>query len=519
MKALLLSTVYGILAFNEVNEPIAKCLSEKTPQQLSDLYLKLHKGEKLPEILDFLKSIEAQHISEIEIEDPRLTGVLSILEGIKCTLQDDPFRLKKIRNQLFNHYKTLNIETSFEKIAERTKVLSEFMIKAQVAEFSARHDLAVKQCVDTISDVNKSINLIATRLREWYGLHFPEFTDKLISDNIVFAGIVAKLGTRDHFTKENLIAELQMKEDKAEFLANKALRSMGGTLTPPDIAIIQSLAKNVLELVAFRDEMEKYLGDILQEVAPNLQAILGTPVASQLIALAGSLERLAEFPSSTIQLLGAEKALFKALKFGAKTPKHGIIFQWHKIRSEKAYLRGKISRMVAGKISICAKVDYYKGQFIGEQMAKEIDVKIELIKKTFPNAPEKKASEKQERPKYGGDRRGGGKPGRERRGGERHDGDRHSGERRGGERHGGERRGTERHDGERRGAERHGGESRGEERRGGSDRHGDRWGGQEHHKEQGGFSDNKDFSRKKKEKGKKGGDKGHFKQKKQGGMV
>ena len=297
MKAFLLSTMYGIIAFNETNEPFASSLSEKEPMELADAFLQLSKGELPSEFSEFLTTLPDQQVDTVEVEDPVLINPISALGNLRCVPVEDLARMKQLRADILNSFMSLGISTSIEKIETRTKIVSEFMIKQQVAEFSTRHDLAVKQCVDTIGDLNKSINFLATRLREWYGLHFPELTDKLIDDNLKFTNFVATVGFRNLFTSENLQEQLGITAGKAEFIYSKSLRSMGGELTENDRATLQSLAKQVLELVTFKEKLDEYLAGILEEVAPNLKAVLGVPVASQLIGLAGSLERLAEFPS------------------------------------------------------------------------------------------------------------------------------------------------------------------------------------------------------------------------------
>jgi nucleolar protein 56 len=392
MKIFLLPTTYGIFALNDSNQLVDKVYFQSPLNDLAGVYVQSQKGEINESLKEMLQRMKSQQINEFLVEDPALISPISQFIGISCSLFDDYPRLKRIKDNYLELLAGQIPNLNASKLLTDTRILSEFMIKLQIAEISTHHDLHIKQSVDTISDLNKSINLLATRLREWYGLHYPELTDKLIDDNIKFAIFVAKLGMRENFTKERLVTEFELSEEKAELIAGKALRSMGGLLTEKDVETIQVLAKYVLDLVNLREKIDQYLSDILQEVAPNLKHVLGVPVASQLIALAGNLEKLAQFPSSTIQVLGAEKALFKALKYGIKTPKHGIIFQWHKIRSEKSYLRGKISRMVAGKISILAKVDFYKGEFIGEKISHDLETKIELIKKTFPNAPPPKSA-------------------------------------------------------------------------------------------------------------------------------
>ena len=101
------------------------------------------------------------------------------------------------------------------------------------------------------------------------------------------------------------------------------------------------------------------------------------------------MKKLAYMPASRVQLLGAEKALYRFLKTGEKRPKHGLIFQWNQIRSAKPWIRGKIARVVAGKIGVAAKVDYFNGEFIGNQLSEGVELKIKEIELKYPNPPKK----------------------------------------------------------------------------------------------------------------------------------
>lgn len=392
-KIILLPSVYGFIAVAD-SKVVGSLYNDKSPRILAETYVQLQKGTAPMEMRQFLQSLKAKGYTSFEVEDPAyLDPINGIIKG-SAELISDPAINKTIRSNFTNLLTQLHIEPNPTMIASRIKTLAEFMDKLQIAEISTQHDLHIKQAVDTLNDINKITNTLATRLREWYGLHYPELTDKLIDDHEKFTQFVAKIGTRDKFNAELLQKEMELNPTLAELISDKAARSMGGLLDPADIQTLQLLANRILELYQLRKQLDDYISKTLDQVAPNLKAVVGSNVASMLIGMAGSLERLAQFPSSTIQVLGAEKALFKALKFGAKTPKHGIIFQWHKIRSQKSYLRGKISRMVAGKISILAKVDFYKGTFIGDQLNKEIDDKIENIKKMFPNPPKVKRAVK-----------------------------------------------------------------------------------------------------------------------------
>ena len=141
----------------------------------------------------------------------------------------------------------------------------------------------------------------------------------------------------------------------------------------------------------FRQELEEHLDTLMEQVAPNLFALVGGLIGAKLIAKAGSLKKLAYMPASRIQLLGAEKALYRFLKTGEKRPKHGLIFQWNQIRGSKPWNRGKISRVISGKIGISAKVDFFGGEFVADVLSKEINEKIQEIEKKYPKPQPKKS--------------------------------------------------------------------------------------------------------------------------------
>ncbi|MCK5345268.1 MAG: hypothetical protein KAR20_17785, partial [Candidatus Heimdallarchaeota archaeon] len=382
MEAVLLyPSVYGILVFNDAQKIIGHEFSTLAIKDLAQKYHAIQKGEIPPKLREFLKKLQSEGEKSFLTEDQYLLKALQKETNLHVRLTDDMQILKTIQSNLIQHLVEAKISFSARNLTERSKILAEFLIRTQIAESATQGDFLIKQAIDTIVDIDKSINFFSSRLREWYGLHFPELTDKLVGDNRQFAEYVLKIGQRQQFQKEELLKYLGIPEDKARMLEEKATRSMGGNLSDLDFLNIRNLAAQIIGLHEYRQSLEAYVDKTLENVAPNLNAVLGSQITGKLISIAGSLERLAKFSSSTIQILGAEKALFKALKAGSDTPKYGILFQWNKIRGEKGYLRGKIARMAAGKVSILAKVDYYKGTFIGDQYKAEIERKIELIKK------------------------------------------------------------------------------------------------------------------------------------------
>jgi len=390
MKALLLTSVHGIIALNEKNKVVGTVYHDISLNDLANYYILMEKGEPPPDFKQFIQNLKEKGFSTFEIENPSYKPLFKDISDIYSIITDDLQHFRELRENLIQLLLDSKIPFSAKQLNSRAKILSEIMIKEQFAESITQKDYQIKQAGDSIVDLDKSINILSTRLREWYGLHFPELTDKLIYDHTVYAKLVSELGMRDNFVAEQIKSITSLSDEKIETVQAKAKRSLGGDLSETDIITIKKLAKTVLDQIEYRHDLEKYISEALDSVAPNLKFVLGASITAKLISIAGSLERLAKFSSSTIQILGAEKALFKALKSGGKTPKYGILFQWNKIRGEKAYLRGKIARMVSGKVSILAKVDYYKGEFIGDKYKDIIELKIEKIKSQFPRAPKKK---------------------------------------------------------------------------------------------------------------------------------
>ena len=251
-----------------------------------------------------------------------------------------------------------------------------------------KRDLLAAQAIRAIDDIDKTTNLFSARLREWYSLHFPELDD-LVREHEDFVRIVAELGHRDNITVENLV-KLGFSEEKAKKIAEAAKKSMGADFPEFDIRPMQRLAEITLELYRLRRELADYIAHVMKEVAPNITALVGPLLGARLISLAGSLEELAFLPASTIQVLGAEKALFRALRTGGKPPKHGVIFQYPDIHRSPRWQRGKIARALAAKLAIAAKVDYFTGRFIGDKLKEALRRRIEEIKKLYAKPPKRK---------------------------------------------------------------------------------------------------------------------------------
>ena len=232
-------------------------------------------------------------------------------------------------------------------------------------------DRSLVQAIRTLDDQIATINLYDERLHEWYGMHFPELAD--YARDSKYADLVARYGDRDQ-----VIEELGIE-----------ISSIGADFDPDDMRAVQDLADTLCRLYDDRSRTEEYIQGIVSEACPNMCAILGAPLAARMISLAGGLERLAGLPSSTVQLLGAEKAMFRHLKSGKRPPKHGIIFQHPEVHRAPYWQRGKIARALAGMVLIAAKIDQYRGEFRGDALNQDLARRVEDIKRRYPEAPKK----------------------------------------------------------------------------------------------------------------------------------
>lgn len=209
--------------------------------------------------------------------------------------------------------------------------------------------------------MDKDINTFCMRLKEWFAWHFPEMT-KIVNDNTIYTKLVNVLGAnRDNVTDafKDEIQSVTLDEDKAQQIIDAAKISMGMDMNETDQLQVKKWAERVTELIEFRESLSAYLKDRMNAVAPNLQALIGEIVGSKLIAHAGGLTNLSKYPASTIQILGAEKALFRALKTKGKTPKYGLIFNSTFIGRAGLKNKGKISRYLANKCAIASRVDCF----------------------------------------------------------------------------------------------------------------------------------------------------------------
>ena len=290
------------------------------------------------------------------------------------------------------------IEAGFAKDpSDAMTKLRDFAIQlssSKISEVSQSPDLHIIQSINSLDEIDRIVNGISSRLREWYGLHFPELDN--VIDSILGYSQIVLAGKRENLS-EKVYEDAGFPDSKVEMLSVIAKKSHGGDISPENLVIVQSLAKQILELNELRKKLEDHVQTQMVQVAPNLTAILGAAVGARILARAGSLKRLATMPASTIQVLGAEKALFRSLKTGSQPPKHGLLFQHAMVHAAPRWQRGKIARAVAAKAAIASRVDFYSGE-LNYTLLEKLNVRVEEISKKYKN-PVPRESKRDERPR------------------------------------------------------------------------------------------------------------------------
>ena len=247
-------------------------------------------------------------------------------------------------------------------VKRRERILEE--MKAKIKKSYLSRDNLLVFADNASSDLEKQTNILFERLTEWYGIYFPELK---LDDRSKYCNLVMQIDKKNMQESRKIIQSVM--GDKAPNIIGQLEHTMGSEMQEKDIETVRMLAQQILALEEAMEQLEQYKEALAREICPNMSEVGGPRIAAKLIAHMGSLEKLAKLPASTIQVLGAEKALFKHLRRKTKPPKHGIIFQHTLIHSAPKDKRGRLARALASKLAIAAKVDAYgKGHFVGNEL-------------------------------------------------------------------------------------------------------------------------------------------------------
>jgi len=379
MRCTVLELVFGVVALDDKMNVVDYILFPKNPVDLAEKLYIMETGGVLDELIELVSRLKNKGFKYFVFE--RESSSRLIRERLNVdTVVESPSSLGRIvRRDLTSKALELGFAKNRSEYLEVVQKTLDLLARRGIRERSSKGDMYVIQAVNALEELDKTINLFYGRLREWYGLYLSELGDAVETPEEFFK-IVAEIGWKEEINSENL-SKIGISKKTASAVLEALKTSIGVEMDKRDLEEIRAMASTVLKLISLRGRLEKYIEERIKEVSPNLYALVGPILAAKLIAQAGGLEALSKMPSSTIQVLGAEKALFRALRTGGRPPKHGLIFQHPIIRQSPKKLRGKISRVLAAKLSIAARIDAFTGKYVGDKLKEDLNRRIEEILK------------------------------------------------------------------------------------------------------------------------------------------
>jgi nucleolar protein 56 len=359
MKAYVTTTIVGVLAFDDNGKILAKRFFPKDAKEIAERFGKARANEVIEEEKMVIKELGEKGYKDVVLNKNIESHEIS--KDTKIIFQEQHKGIEWARNfrkiALESGWVSSDVELN-ALLVEVNIILSGQKIK------SVGRDKIIIHVIGVIDELDDDINSLSERLREWYGLHFPELARE-IKGHESYAETISKYGKREN-----------IKNGK---LAEYASKSVGMEFDESDEKSIVIFSKSLLSMIKTREHLAKYIEDLCKEVMPNFSALAGPLIASRLLAHAGGLEKLAKMPSSTIQLLGAEKALFRHLKGKGKSPKYGVLFAHPLIQKAPKDLRGKVARLISSKLSLAAKMDFYSKKDRSKELKEELEKSVESL--------------------------------------------------------------------------------------------------------------------------------------------
>ena len=368
MEYYITQCIAGFIAFDE-NLEIAEYKLFKEDEIVSNL-IKIEENEILEqeiELINGLISNDSSDENKIIIETTKRKSQYKDLENYEIIETETPNKGGEyLRNNLNEIFKEIRFEKSEEDIIEYYERLA----IEQIKQSSQEEDKLLIQAINSVDDIDESISKLVERIRDWYTIYFPEMDT--IGNNETYIKLIALSENREDI----------MENFKDQF-SEDIDYSSGADIEEDDLEMLKNFAESIYSLQKSRKELETYIDSKMEAIAPNLRDLLGATLGAKLIAHIGSIKRLATYPASVIQIMGAEKAIFRHLKTGERPPKHGLIFQHPSVRGAKWWNRGKIARNLALKITLAVRKDVFSGEY-DPSIAEDYLKKVEQIEKENP---------------------------------------------------------------------------------------------------------------------------------------
>lgn len=377
MKAFITTTSFGFIATDEEFNVVDKFLFEKKQIEILE---KIQQKQIIEEELELITRLSEKY-DEIIIETIKTKSSYEIDEKEKISVEKTTVHGDYIREH-FDEVLTQLTDANIRKTMNETynEITSE-----KIRESIKTNDVMIVETINSLEEIEDTAGKLIERLREWCTPYLPEM--EKLHNHELYSKVIATQTSRENIINSGILDNTHVS------LSENYDVDIGES----DLEIIKSFANSVYSLYESKNELEEYIDEKIKEVAPNMYDVAGANLAAKLIAHTNGLENLAKLPSSTIQIIGAEKAIFRHLKTGENPPKHGLIFQHPSIRGSNWWVRGKLARAVASKITIAARKDAFSNEY-DPNLKVELDERIEEIKKSHP-FPERKKNKKEENDK------------------------------------------------------------------------------------------------------------------------
>ncbi|RLN65659.1 hypothetical protein BBJ28_00001826 [Nothophytophthora sp. Chile5] len=329
------------------------------------------------------------------VQDKGVAQAISDELNVPCNTSETTLEIVR---GIRTHFSKFVKELDQGNLAKAQLGLGHSYSRAKVKFNVNRADNMIIQSIALLDQMDKDINTFAMRVREWYSWHFPELV-KIVNDNYVYARCASFIKNRSSLSEDSLeeLSKIVLDEDKAQQILHASRSSMGMDMSEIDMINVDNFTTRLIKLAEYRRQLHEYLVSKMATVAPNLASLIGESVGARLISHAGSLTNLAKCPASTVQILGAEKALFRALKTRGNTPKYGLLFHSTFIGRAAAKNKGRISRYLANKCAIASRIDSFIDEpttKYGDKMREQVEERLAFYESGA--APRKNADVMQE---------------------------------------------------------------------------------------------------------------------------
>lgn len=367
----------GLFGIDENNQIIERILYKGDAEGIAEILERHGRGELTSEASEIIRRLLEKGYRRFIFSNRALAENVEAGMGVEARFLENPKPCRYLRLCLEDIALESGLVRDTSQLYELNRKVSLILARRGLGRALSEREAIIIKAIQALEGLDRALNILIGKLREWYGLHFPEL-DRIILDHETYSAVVGAIGDRARIGEIPRGIDLDVEAWSKILKASSA--SIGAPLSEDDVEPIRRLALNLKGLYEYRKELERYISEKTMEVAPNLSELAGPILTARIIERAGGLRRLSMMPSGTIQLLGAEKAMFRALKTKSKPPKHGLIFQHPVVHNSPRKTRGISARILASQLAIAARADALTGKNIGEELKRKLEMRLEDLR-------------------------------------------------------------------------------------------------------------------------------------------